>query len=418
MTYKYDSKKFNANQDWVIRKACMDKVNMGWLDFITRTNPDGTPIYDHDQMEKILDGFKDGLSKNDINIYAATTNFNGIEKAIFDSNQMIVICKALKEKVDKSKIDVLTKLNSNNQPIFSYNQMKEISFAFKLTEDQINFIAKLNNNEEAIYNYHQMCRIRIGMEMGLSQNEIDIFAKIIDDKPVFTLIEMEIIENFIKKVRDDDYEKVQQIKECVDEGLKYEQIEPFINPDIPAENIRILKSFYSLECEADEILEILKNKPNYKELKEIKYLLQCAEQLDIWPNEIMCDKIVSLNSIKENLTQEILNNYFIEGSKGKQIIEKCLSYKMPPEQIEYIAESYESFAENGMENIAIGFLNGLTTEEMKNIVKRHDIDDELDKLIDSITEDIEDAIRVRIYSIFGVGSDVKFKTDWFDEMER
>ena len=95
---------------------------------------------------------------------------------------------------------------------------------------------------------------------------------------------------------------------------------------------------------------------------------------------------------------------------------------MPPEQIEYIAESHESFAENGMENIAIGFLNGLTIEEMNNILRKYytkfSTSEELHKSINSIIEDINDAIRVRIYSMFGVGSDVKFKTDWFEEKEK
>ena len=81
---------------------------------------------------------------------------------------------------------------------------------------------------------------------------------------------------------------------------------------------------------------------------------------------------------------------------------------MLPEHIDFLTNKDDMFDYCDLKYIAIGLLNGLTPEEIKETV---DNGGALE-----ISEIIDNAIRWKFGNIPNIDEDVKIKTDWFEEI--
>ena len=121
-----------------------------------------------------------------------------------------------------------------------------VSLENKFTVKQIDVFTKLNEYGQAIYDANQMREIYQAVLYNIPEETIDIFARIKNNTPVFNYTQMYEMRNFI---RDADDKQIEQLKACVDDGLAYPQIKALIHENISAEKMRILRSFYKLECD-------------------------------------------------------------------------------------------------------------------------------------------------------------------------
>jgi DNA-binding transcriptional MerR regulator len=224
-------------------------------------------------------------------------------------------------------------------------------------------------------------------------------------------------------IKNSDTEQIRQFKACIDEGLSFKQIEPFIKMNTPPENIRILKSFYKLGCDPNDILRMIIYNADYDKFKDVKYLIQCANTFDIFYEDIVdFNHSFDIDDITRNLNSLICADRNIAEDQS-DIVFKLLKYKMPPEQIEYITNTKDMFFYAQMEAIGIGFLRGLSQKEIEEIMKDCEITDNMTgEEIDNVTqlsfEKINDAIKTKFPDASGLdklyNSDAE--TNYFDEL--
>ena len=95
--------------------------------------------------------------------------------------------------------------------------------------------------------------------------------------------------------------------------------------------------------------------------------------------------------------------------KTENILSKCIDYKMDPKQINFLVES-SLFDIEKMKDIAIGFLNGLTIEEMKDIKINTYVHNS-----GSLKENINEAIKGKYFINPDFDEDIGFESKWFEE---
>jgi hypothetical protein len=383
---------------------------------VTKLDANNKPIYDRDQMCEIVQGDFDSLSEEEINAYSKLDE-NG--KPIYDNHVMCHIRIAYRDGLSQEMINEFLKTH-NGEFIYNIPQMSAIRNAFRdgLTFEDVKTFTILDKNMKPVYESSHMYAIINGYTHGLSKEKIEIFSQLKNDKPKFNAFQVTPLEHFIEKA---DEQQVALIKECIDDNIKYEKFSMFMRHDIPVKNMRIYKSFCLEDIKKEYVDEIISaNKCRYHELKEIKYLLQCTKELfpkKNYPNMslnyiLKDDEEQEINSL--NATQNLLKytyEFRLYDKKCIDIVDKCLSYKLPPEQIVYLTNPEFAFTYKEMKDVAIGLLNGLTPDEIEAVSGS-----ELKGR--TLAEAIDDAVKDKFFDLNNIEKEISIKTDWFEGVER
>ena len=260
--------------------------------------------------------------------------------------------------------------------------------------------------------------IKLGFINGLDEELIDIYSQLENGKPKFDHVEMGNLRFFFERA---NKAQIKLIKECIDEKIDYENFSPFLLDTIPIEKMRIYKSIYLEDINKEYINETINvNELSYEELKDVKYLINCAKELfpkENFPN-MKLDYIIKQREDQEvnpsNITINLLNytyNLRLYEKKCIDIVERCLSYKMPPEQLAYLTNPEFSLTYEEMKDVAIGLLNGLTPNEIEAVSGS-----ELKGR--ALAEAIDNATRDKFFNLDDIEREIEVKTDWFDEIEK
>ena len=415
MNYEYKKELFGREQKEFINEIIFEGIDEDFLNLLTKTI-NNAPVFNIYQMNIIHEA-----RINNCDYYDIISQIHNSGHAVFSEDQMVQIREGfLNNHLSINDIEKFTILNSDGYPVYDGLQMYEIRESIgKFTKEQFELLTKLDSNGKPVFNDEQMGVIRYAFKRHMCLSYIDIFTKTINEKPIFSAEQMSLIFDFLER---SSKEQIKQFKSCIDEGLSFRQIDPFIKANTAPENIRILKSFYDFGCDPNDILKLTIYNSNYDNFKEAKYLLQCADALNYSYDCIMESDHFDTNDMAEKLQDIICEDRKIAEDQS-DVVFKLLKYKMPPEQIDYITNTDDMFTYNQMKYAAIGFLNGLNQKEIDEIMKEWKITDEMtskeiDATYEIILEKINEAVRVKFYDISGIDKDIDVKTDWFEEIER
>ena len=360
--YKYDKDLFSSDYVKTIDKLIEKKIDKEIFDAITKLDTDNTPVFNSNMLLEILIAIKNKLSTDQIKFFLKTKD----GRPIYNQGQMETIRAGFREGFPIGDINIYAQLNEDGYPIYDFRQMQEIFYALSddMCLEHIEFFTKLNENEEPIYDCEQMKEIRRGFMANIPIEYVSIYAQLKDEEPLFNDEQMCCIRAYIRDNYEDS-DKMSQIKECIDKGLSYKQLKSLLE-SASTEQMRILSSFFQFGCSPNIIEHIINEKISYEELKEIKYLIRCAEQIETDVNSILAIPKISIDKARDNAASAICTSRGILDMNSFNIINRCLKYKMPPEQIDFIANKEFSFSADEMKTVAAGFLNGLNLKEMKH----------------------------------------------------
>ena len=298
-------------------------------------------------------------------------NFNDIQKAIIDKFIELNIDKELFKVLTSTKI-IPGRTNLYTFPIFNTDMLRDILVGVNhgLTAEQLYICIRLNKKKEPIYNFLQMREIISGFINSLSEDKINIYARCENDKPVFSCSEMKIIRNVIISSNE---KQIQQIKEMADNNLDFEKMLYILDSNMPAENMRIMHSLCNSGCDKDFIRVTALNNYSYESLKDLKYMVKCAKYFKLDPNILFESKRLDISSIRMFLSEKIceidkFSKFYQIGEEA--ILNKIIECKIEPKLIEFIISPDYQLNLQEMEAVAIGFLDGLTTEDMKDVFKK------------------------------------------------
>ena len=340
-------------------------------------------------------------------------------KKLFNTLQQHCIDRIMSKNVDEELLNTITTLDENGEPVFHHLEMKIVCKAVyeNLSWNEIKYFCKINDNMISLYDDEQMNQICMMFIKKYNKNAIDAVAKLNDNnKPIFSGPEMERICIFIKYA---NKKQIEQLIESINDDLNFNQL--VLDTRIPSEHMRIYRSFCRLGCSEDIIRKMISQDLNhdlsYEELKNIKYLLSCAKELDIDFEHLFNDSEIEYSSIKYNLATQIYPNNNAIHIKKKNLIFRCLNFELDKAQIAYLVNKEDNFNVKEIKTIAVGFLNGLTVEEIKsavsNIVDTYGFRD-FDSLKNKITDVTTDKFTINLDS----DEKIELKTDWLDEVER
>ena len=204
-----------------------------------------------------------------------------------------------------------------------------------------------------------------------------------------------------------DKNQIQRLKDMIDDDIEYKKIHHILlNADhIPAENMRILHSLCNSGCDREFIGLLCLSEFSYEDIKQIKYLVKCAKCFDYDPNIFKDAYRMNANLLTEYLMKKIckdnwFSNLYQEGCD--EIIEKCLLYKMEPEFIKFMTDPTYRFNAEKMKVVAVGFLQGLSIEDVKNTIK----DDAINIDVNILRENIKEKINEKNFSIYSLDEEI------------
>ena len=267
---------------------------------------------------------------------------------LFDPASRRIINEITEFKPSKELFKKIT-LTHWGKPVYDLSYLYAIKDGVeaKLDEEKMEFSMALNKANKPIYHPFQAEEIINGFINGLSKDQIEIFSQLDNNNvPLFDSIEMGRLSCFIEYAND---KQIKQLKECISEGIGYYQFETFMFTDVSAENMRIYKTLYLLDCGRNFIQNLVKNELNYSELKEVKYLVQCADELLDENSKYKDMNIVTgpdsiVDILREALTREVGEKYNLK-FEIRDIIEKCLINKISSVEIESVINAELSQAD-------------------------------------------------------------------------
>ena len=342
------------------------------------------------------------------------------DESLFDEGRRSRIIDAKHKDINENIFSLMIQVDKDGYPVFNQAQMYHIiqgCHEDHLTEEQVKFYMQLNSNTEPIFDDEQMMEIRYIFKEGYDADYVkDTLGKIKNDTAVFNDLEMNSISFFFKKANEKQKE---EIRMAIKEDLPYKFFDRFMNTSFPAKNMRVYRSLYSLGCSESSVKSISLNNTSYEELKDLKYLFSCAKQLDIDINRYIDSTSIYVDKLQESLSEEIEGNRW-RIDNARILIDRFLSYRMPPEQIEFLCNPKNSFCSDEMEKIAIGFLNGLTIPEMQRIIDNAILYYPEDKVLNLnlLCKNIEDTVKDKISANINDNEEIEIKTNWFEELEK
>ena len=297
-------------------------------------------------------------------------------RSVFNEEQIKIIETAVKNKIDQDVFNILVSVNPKGQPSFSAECMHDITLAIfnGLSTDQIKIMSRLKSSGYPVFDHFQMKEIYYGFYNGLSKDKVNIYAKTIKNRPRFDSGAMYNIRTFIERA---DNPHIQQIKDCVDEGLNYNQISHLMDVDIPVNHIRLYRQMYKMNTYPSIISNSILNKQTFEEIKDVKLCCEYAKSLNVETNNY--ELILAANSKPLNFNgcvKIVLNTACdqcqITDPDCKEILLRCMLYKMPPEQINFITRVAISNIAEDVKATAIAFLNGISVQQYEDAIPRGD----------------------------------------------
>ena len=344
-----------------IRKGLKDEE----IKFITKLDSCYRPIYEYTRMDLLVTAFKNNLPKEYIDL-VTQINFK-TKRPIFDIDKSDFIMECYKNKVDKSIIELITKLNNNNEPVFSSSKMKIIYECSrrKYNKEQIDLITRLNNCGCSVYEFEQMKAIMVCYRDKLSFKDIELIAKLDENfNPIHSGNEMTKLNDFFKT---SDEKRSQLIRNCINNNMHHLRYMFLVDKKIPIEKMRICISLYEFNCGRRRIELLSGPKFSYDDVKYVKYLLRCAKEYNISGRTIIDLENPTLENIKKNLIELICKRNKLD-IDAYDVVDKCISSNMLPEEILFITTS--GFSIDEMKNITIALLDG---EDFKKLKEDHDL---------------------------------------------
>lgn len=285
------------------------------------------PEFNDEQMAEIRKGFESGLSVEQVSVYA---------KPEFNEYQMRGIRRGFNEGLSIEQISVYAK------PEFSCVQMSEIESGFKkgLSIEQISMYAK-----PEFYDY-QMYQIRKGFEKGLSIEQVDVYAK-----PEFDIKQMVIIVNGFKN------------------GLSMEQVSVYAKPEFNSNQMEVLKGGLEIGLSIEQVSSYANPKFNDIQMYRIGEGYSAGlstEQVNVYAKpEFNPDQMKSIeDGFRNKLSIEQVSVYAKPEFNDSQmaVIKNGFENNLSIEQVGTYAKPEFDF--NQMFEIRRGFINGLSMEQV------------------------------------------------------
>ena len=445
--YEYCERVFTANSKQLINELIDKSIDKEILDFVTQLNKDGDQLFSFEELVKIRKGINYGHSLEQIKIYALIKD----DRPVYDALQMDCIIEGIDKCLSPEELAIITRLDENMKPVYSAEYMDVIFVAFmnafpikevenivKLNKENIpiydcvqaeqifhgeldnvnknviDFYSALNSSGKPIYSGSRMRIIKLASKQKMPLDHIKIFAKCKDEKPLYLSSQMDVIRMAIVKAsKANEIDRINQIKDCVNDCLSFNQLSPLLSDKLPIENMRVYRSLYRFGVSINDVNEMIKKNETYENLKEIKYLLTCNEKLGTKAKNIISSHSLDLEYKRNFLAKSLSVKFNVIDMESIELIDKLLSFKMPPEQIAFIIDQEYSFSSEEREKIAIGLLSGLTVQDIEDIVSYIN-DNYMGNTVDLLDEIIKETIKSQINESFNLDEDINLET-FFDD---
>lgn len=217
------------------------------------------PEFDQNQMREIRDGFKKGLSMEQISVYA---------KPEFNSNQMEVLKDGLEIGLS------IEQVSSYANPKFDDIQMYRIEEGYRagLSAEQVNVYAKPEFNPD------QMKSIEDGFRNKLSMEQVKAYAK-----PEFDPNQMWEIKNGLDEYKlsieqvgtyakpELDVIQMEELKDALRSGLSMEQVSMYAKPELSTNQIYAAMNGLRNGISTDKINDIINSGMSPEEMSDAMF---------------------------------------------------------------------------------------------------------------------------------------------------
>ena len=206
---------------------------------------------------------------------------------------------------------------------------------------------------------------------------------------------------------DADKDQIQQLKELIDDNIEYEKIKYIIRPIVPAKNMRIMHSLCNSGCDKDFIRITALNNYSYESLKDLKYMVKCAKYFELDPNILFESKKLDIPSIRMFLSEKIceidkFSKFYQVGEET--ILNKMMECKAEPELMEFVINPDYQLNIQEMEAVVIGFLDGLTIDDMKDVFKKSYPG------VEEIRKNIKEKVNEKFFAIKDTDENISFNS--------
>lgn len=226
---------------------------------------------------------------------------------------------------------------------FTEDQMNEIKNGFEngLSEEQVDVYAKPEFNES------QMRKIRMGFESGFSMEQVSVYAK-----PEFDSYQMGVIRNGFEN------------------GLSMEQVGVYAKPEFNSNQMEVLKGGLEIGLSIEQVSSYANPKFNEIQMYRIGEGYSAglsAEQVNVYAKpEFNPDQMKSIeDGFRNKLSMEQVKAYAkpeFDPNQMWEIKNGLDEYKLSIEQVGTYAKPEFDF--NQMFEIRRGFINGLSMEQV------------------------------------------------------
>ena len=382
MTFEYDKSKFSIEQQSYIDKTIEICDDERVLRAMTNCDVGGNPIFSYSHMSKIFKAVKDDLTGDQILLCTGTrASLDGckpIFTPILTAEQMGIIYNKMKRGLKNEDVHLVMTLNTLLKPVFDSSQMNLIA-------DEI-------------------------LERKIGSDKIKILAATKNEIPVFDISQMISVRYFLRDAKD---EQVKEFEKSIKEKVPSVVLTDIARANLSHDTIRVYRALHKLEINESNMKKMLAAKLTYEDLKEVKYLTNCAKAVCLPMNPVlrMTPKDdFTVSKIRENLLSHIYNARLYE-MECTFIVDKCLKLGLPPEQINYLTNPEFMLDYHDMKDIAIGLLNGLTPEEIENVTGSN-------QGYRTLAQAIDDAVRDKYFDLDNLEEKIEIKTDWFEEVAK
>lgn len=315
------------------------------------------PEFDKHQMSVIRNGFKNGLSMEQVKAYAKpelSAKRMDIIRRCLESGYSVEQAKVLANpKFAGWKIDEILdgfnaglsveQINRYAKPELDENQMWEIRKGFEsgLSIEQVSVYTKPEFNE------YQMRKIRMGFESGFSMEQVSVYAK-----PEFDSYQMGVIRNGFEN------------------GLSMEQVSVYAKPEFNSNQMEVLKGGLEIGLSIEQVSSYANPKFNEIQMYRIGEGYNAglsAEQVNVYAKPEFNTGQMRLieDGFRNKLSMEQVKTYAKPEFDSNQMweIENGLDeYKLSIEQVGTYAKPEFDFDQ--MFEIRRGFINGLSMEQV------------------------------------------------------
>lgn len=351
----YARPEFDASQMYAIRMGFINGLSMEQISIYAK------PEFDRNQMWEIIDGFKKGLSVKQVRACA---------KPEFDRLQMIEIKDGFKKGLSLEQVDIYAR------PEFDIEQMIEISTGFEqhLSAEQINMYSKPE------FDSYRMGVIRKGFENGLSMGQVGMFAKTEFDGEQMREIRMgfesglsmEQVGMFAKTEFNSD--QMHEIRDGLEKGFSMEQVSMYAKPEFDYFQKEEIKNGLKNGLSMEQISVYAKPEFNEYQMREIRCGFNeglSIEQVSVYAKpEFTCVQMSEIESgFKKGLSIEQISMYAKPEFYDYQMNQICRGFKngLSMEQVSVYAKP--EFNTGQMRLIEDGFRNKLSMEQVKTYAK-------------------------------------------------